>query len=124
MGALRTCPNFIAYTYLHLLAATVISALAAKYDVLGKLGINMQIWWVSLLLLLAAIAILLIILTLTPGPLKYVMFVLFVVILGSSLRAIANELQRKDLLIDVLGTTSSIFFAMTAVGLYDRQNLL
>ena len=93
LGALRTCPNFIGYTYLHLLAATVISTLSAKYNLLGKLGINLQIWWVSVLLLLAAIAILLIILTLTPGPLKYIMFVAFVIILGSSLRALANELQ-------------------------------
>jgi len=121
---LKACPYFIAYTYLHLLAATVISAFAARYNVLEKLGINMQIWWVSILLLLAAIAILLIILSLTPGPLKYMMFFLFVIILGSSLRAIANELQRKDLLVDVLTTTSSIFLAMTAVGLYDKQNLL
>ena len=118
------CPNFIALTYLHLAAAGALSAFVSRYDILGKLGIDTNRWYTLLILLLITIALLFIIMNLKPGPLKYIAFAAFVFCIGTSLRDIAHRLDKKNLLLDVLATVSTIFVAMTALGFYDKQNLL
>jgi FtsH-binding integral membrane protein len=118
------CPNFIGLTYLHLALASVASAFLSQYDVLGKAGIDMKKWYNLLILFIVTIVLLLMLVKLKPGPLKYIVFGLFIFCIGTSLRDIAERLKQKDLLLDVLATVSSVFVAMTALGFYDKQNIL
>jgi FtsH-binding integral membrane protein len=118
------CPGFIGYTYLHLLVAAAFSAFVSRYDFLGKAGIDMKKWYNLLILFVVTIVLLFVLMYLKPGPLKYIVFAIFVFCIGTTLRDIADRLDQKDLLLDVLATVSTIFIAMTALGFYDRQNML
>jgi FtsH-binding integral membrane protein len=118
------CPNFIGLTYLHLAAAAAFSAFVSRYDILGKLGIDMKQWYNLLVLLIVSLVLVTLLVFMKPGPLKYVVFAVFIFCIGTSLRDIAHRLDQKDLLLDVLATVSTIFVAMTAFGFYDKQNML
>lgn len=118
------CPNFIAFTYLHLAAASVVSAFVARYDILGRVGIDMKKWYILLILLILSLALVTVLVYMKPGPLKYLVFAIFVFCIGTSFRDLAERLDQKDLLLDVLATVSTIFVAMTALGFYDKQNIL
>lgn len=118
------CPNFIALTYLHLAAASVFSAFVARYDILGKLGIDMNKWYTLLVLLIVSLFLVTALVFMKPGPLKYIVFAVFIFCVGTSLRDIAHRLDQKDLLLDVLATVSTVFVGMTALGFYDKQNIL
>ena len=118
------CPGFIGMTYLHLALASVFTAIATRYDFLGKVGIDMKKWYNLLILLVLSIILVFVLTYLKPGPLKYIVFFVFIFCIGTSLRDIADKLDQKDLLLDVLATVSSVFVAMTALGFYDKQNFL
>lgn len=118
------CPNFIGLTYLHLFLGTLISAGAAALNPVEKLGINTDSLVVEILLFILIIALLFLTMYLKPGPLKYAVFVLFVVLMGTTLRKVVERFEAKNILIDVLMTISGIFLTMTAVGFWDKQNIL
>ena len=118
------CPNFIGLTYLHIFLGTLVSAGAAVLNPLEKIGINTDNMLVDILLAIVIIALLFLVVYLRPGPLKYLVFVIFVMLMGTSLRKVVEEFNGKNILIDVLTTISGIFLTMTAVGFWDRQNIL
>jgi len=118
------CPYFIAYTYLHLLLGVLVSSAAAVYDPLGKLGINSESIVPSILILISSFVLLYICLMLKPGILKYILFIIFITLIGSSLRNILDRLKAKQILVNVLLTISSIFLTMTVIGFVDKQNTL
>jgi FtsH-binding integral membrane protein len=64
------------------------------------------------------------VLAVEPGPIKYALFASMGVIIGQALNGFANRLQQKGLLTEVLISTAMIFFTMTAIGIFDDQNLL
>ncbi len=118
------CPNFIGLTYLHLAVAAISSAFVSRYDILGSIGIDAKKWYTLLALLILSVVLVSLLIFMKPGPLKYLVFALFVFCIGTSLRDVAARLEQKDLLLDVLATVSTIFVAMTALGFYDTNNLL
>ena len=118
------CDNFIGYTYLHLFAAGLLSALSAKMDIVRKAGFNTEKVLTELFLAIVALVLVVIIVLLPIGVLKYILFALFIIIVGANLRSVANRYKAEGTLTDVLLTVSGIFLAMTAVGFYDQQNLL
>jgi FtsH-binding integral membrane protein len=61
---------------------------------------------------------------LKPGILKYILFIIFITLIGSSLRNILDRLKAKQILVNVLLTISSIFLTMTVIGFVDKQNTL
>jgi FtsH-binding integral membrane protein len=118
------CDNFIGYTYLHLLAAGLISAVSAKMDLVRKAGFNTDKILTEIFLAVVALVLVVVIVTLPVGIPKYILFAVFVIIIGATLRSVANRYKAEGTLNDVLFTVSGIFMAMTAVGFYDQQNLL
>lgn len=118
------CSSFIGYTYLHLFAAGLLSALSAKMDLVKKAGFNTDKVLTELFLAVIALILVVVIVLMPIGPLKYILFGLFVIILGATLRSVANRYKAEGTLTDVLLTVSGIFLAMTTVGFYDQQNLL
>jgi FtsH-binding integral membrane protein len=118
------CPNFIGLTYLHLFLGTLVSAGAAALNPLERLGIDTENLVVEILLLVFIIGLLFLTMFLKPGPLKYLVFVIFVVLMGTTLRKVVERFKAKNILVDVLMTISGIFLTMTAVGFWDRQNIL
>lgn len=113
----KSVNSFIGITYLHLLAGLGLTSISAVNPVYQS----------SITLLIEAvlsIALLFILFILTPGPLKYIVFAAFSIILGQILANSVKELQSKNILTDVLVTVAGIFLAMTAVGFYDNQNIL
>ena len=118
------CDSFIGYTYLHLFAAGLLSAISAKLDIVRKAGFNTEKILTELFLGIVALVLVVVIVLTPPGVPKYILFGLFVIILGATLRSVVNRYKAEGILTDVLLTVSGIFLAMTAVGFYDQQNLL
>lgn len=119
------CPGFLGMTYLHLFVAALITAGFAKYPLYDsqkeKIGLG---FLADLLPFVLTLVLLFVLFELSPGPLKYGVFFLFLAVLGTSLQSLEQRLDRKGLVDDVSITVAGIFLAMTALGVYDRGNLL
>ena len=59
-----------------------------------------------------------------PGPIKYILAVLFCILIGQTLWPIVEDAENKKILREVLASVFGIFVAMTAVAFYDRGNIL
>jgi hypothetical protein len=118
------CPYFLAITYAHFLAAGLVSVLAVKLDLLKNLGLGNDDYITESIIFIVAIILLLIIIQLNQGILKYSFYFLFIIFMGTALRAFLNKFNAQDILIDVLVILSTVFFALTALAIYDKnQNL-
>ena len=110
--------SFIGYTYLHLTGALAITSLSSENPLFKQ----------SLLPLIAENILALIILYLMmynrPGPLKYILFVLFCLLIGQILSPGVKAAQKKGTLRTVLASVAGIFLAMTVLGFIDNQNML
>ena len=109
--------NFIGITYIHLLAGLGVTALSSNYPV-SNTATAQIVEIVLVFVLLFAMSYV------QPGPLKYVLFALFAVIMGQVLANFVARLKAENVLKDVLVTVGGIFLAMTALGFYDKQNIL
>jgi len=109
--------NFIPLVYLHLLAGTGLTFLSSTHPVSNSLAYRITVSILPLVLLF-------VLFILSNGIFKYAVAALFCVLLGQSLRVLVERLQQKELLPQVLASVIGIFAAMTAVGFYDKQNLL
>jgi FtsH-binding integral membrane protein len=109
--------NKIGYTYLHLTAALVITAVSSENPlstslVVSVVGVILQ--FVLLFLILAS----------KPGPYKYFLFFLFCVLIGQTIAPIVQQAKARGVLREVLASVGGIFLAMTIVGFVDNQNFL
>ena len=118
------CNSFIGYTYLHLFAAGILSAVSAKLNLVQKIGFNTEHILTIVFLGILSLILVVCIVLLPIGIPKYILFGVFVILLGATLRSVANRYNAEGTLTDVLLTVSGIFLMMTAVGFYDQQNLL
>jgi FtsH-binding integral membrane protein len=109
--------NFIGITYLHLLAGLGVTAVSSNYPVSDTMAAQIVEIVLTFVLLFAMMY-------LQPGPVKYVLFVLFAVTLGQVLANFVARLKSENVLKEVLVTVGGIFLAMTALGFYDKQNIL
>lgn len=100
------------------------SASAAEFDPLGKLGIDTESIVPLILVILSSFLVLYICIKQKPGILKYLLFAVFITLIGTSLRSLIDRFKGKQILINVLLTISSIFLTMTAVAFFDKQNTL
>lgn len=114
------CPNYFAFVYLHLAAACVIAFCSAEFIQ----GIEQNVW-TSILNTVIGFAALFGILLLSPGSaLQYLCFVIFALSVGQTSQTFLKLDEHKQILSRVLITLGGIFAGMTALGFYDRQNLL
>jgi len=111
------CPNFIGYTFAHLTAATAFTAAGTFIPVPLSIGFN-------LLIFLLTFAILFALMFLKPSPIKYVLFIAFTLLLGTTLEPLVAQLKQKGLLLEVLLTALGIFLFMALVGFADKGNFL
>ena len=118
------CDNFIGYTYLHLFGAGLLSVVAAHLDLVKKSGLKTDGLLAELVIFGLSIVFLFLTIIQRPGPYKYFTAGMFVILVGTALRATVDRFGAKRILTDVLLTVSSIFLAMTLLGFYDRQNVL
>ena len=109
--------SFIGITYLHLLGGLGITAVNAKYPISSNLYVIIVEFIISFLILFFIEAM-------KPGPLKYILAIIFVAIVGQLLSFAVKYFEDKRILDDVLITVAGIFSAMTALGFYDNQNIL
>ena len=115
------CPNYIAYIYLHLAIACVIAFCSAEFitvfeSSMAAFVINIAVLFGSLYLIQYV---------LPPGSMaQYGAFLLFALSVGQVVQTAVQQDEHKQILGEVLATVAGIFVAMTALGFYDRQNLL
>lgn len=109
--------GFVGMTYLHLAGATALTAVSAEYP------ITETKYW-PLIAGLVALALLFVLLTLQPGPLKYLVFGVYLVLLGQTLSVTAKQLGQKGLLDDGIVSVLSIFLAMSVAGFYAGDRIL
>jgi FtsH-binding integral membrane protein len=114
------CPNYFAFVYLHLAIACVIAFCSAEF-LTGFMGnwvgflINTVISFLSLFGIFIS----------SPGSaLQYLCFVVFALTVGQNSQIFLEEDEHKQILSSILITLGGIFAGMTALGFYDRQNLL
>jgi FtsH-binding integral membrane protein len=109
--------NFIPLVYLHLLGGTGLTFLSSTHPLSTSLVYRITVSILPLLLIF-------VLFVLSNGVFKYAVAALFCVLLGQTLSVLVDRLQQKELLPQVLASVLGIFTAMTAVGFYDKQNLL
>jgi len=59
-----------------------------------------------------------------PGPIKYIAFGLFAIILGQIMIRNVKKLEEKGIIREVIASVAGIFLAMTIVGFVDNNNFL
>ncbi len=109
--------SFVGITYLHLAGATALTAASAEYP------ITQHKFWPLIAGLLAFLLVFLL-MRLSPGPLKYIVFGVFVVLLGQMISVTARRLGQKGLLDDVILTVLGIFLAMSVAGFLAGNRIL
>lgn len=111
--------QFIGYTYAHLLGALAVVGVSAENNLIKELG------WVGYIgALILDIILFFVLLTMNPGPMKYFIFFLYLVILGQFTAYLVDRLEEKGTLRKVLASVAGIFITMTVVGFIDKQNFL
>jgi modulator of FtsH protease len=109
--------NTIGYTYLHLTAALVITAVSSE-NVLSSSPLAFILEAILLFVLIFLI------LASKPGPYKYFLFFLFCILIGQTIAPIVQQAKARGTLREVLASVGGIFLAMTIVGFVDNQNFL
>jgi FtsH-binding integral membrane protein len=115
------CPYFIANTFGHLLGGLFVTGISTENPVMGDLKDKPM---THLAIIMVVIANLYAVLAVEPGPMKYLLFVILCIVIGQTLVGVAQRLEHRGALTEVLFTTGMIFASMTAIGIYDDQNLL
>jgi FtsH-binding integral membrane protein len=115
----KSCPNFIAFTFAHVLGATGLTAVGTQYNIIPTENPG-----VSLLSFLAIIGLTYAIQFLQPGVPKYLAFLTFIFLFSQILRPLEDNLQQKGILFEVFVMTLGIFIPMVLLGLYDKYNIL
>lgn len=115
----KSCPNFIANTFLHVLGAIGLTAAGTQYKIIPteNPGYN-------LLTFLGAFGLIFLQAALQPGIPKYLVFLTFILLLSQTLRPLEDRLQEKGLLFEVTVMALGIFIPMVLLGFYDRFNIL
>lgn len=109
--------SFIGITYLHLLAGLGVTAVSSQRPLTSNP-------FALLIQAILSFVLIWILIPMEPGPLKYMLAIVFAFVLGQILTNFVKKLEDKKILDDVLITVAGIFLAMTAVGFYDNQNIL
>jgi FtsH-binding integral membrane protein len=114
-------PNtFIGYTYLHLFAALIIVTASSEFALLKPLGGIAYI-----VALIFDLILLFLILTMAPGPIKYILAVVYVAILGQFINVFRDKLDQLGVDIkELLFYVGGIFVACSAIGFYDKGGIL
>ena len=115
------CPYFLLHTFGHLLGGLVITGLSTE-----------NLYWTDIdkkpithiFVLVLTFLLLLTILFSDPGPFKYIVFVLFCIVLGQILSGFVKRLESEHILSSTLLLTGAIFIAMTGLALFDKGNML
>lgn len=109
--------SYIGNTYLHLLASLAIVLIS-----MNNSFIHGGIYY--LLAFLIVFAILFFLIQMPVGPFKYVVFTIFLVLIGQITAPLTKQLKEKGIYYDVLASVTGIFVAMTAVGFYTKDKFL
>jgi len=115
----KSCPHFLAYTFLHWLAAVVLTGAGTQVNL-----IPVENKGVSFLTSLGLIAVVIVQGFLPPGIFKYLLFGTFILLIGQILRPLEDQLKEKGLLTEVIVMATGIFVPMVALGFYDKFNIL
>lgn len=100
----------LANVYAHLAGATILTGVAARYPVLPQKNLI-----VIVLEIIAVIVISFTLLNISPGLFKYIVFALYIFLLGNLFAPLTQILNEKDLLAKVLAMTAGVFLGMTAL---------
>ena len=114
-----SCRNFIAHTFTHWLGAVGLTALGTQYVL-----IPVENKGVNFLLILALLVTLVIQEITPPGVIKYIIFGVFILLMGQFLRPLEQQLNQQGLLTEVFVMTAGIFIPMVLLGFYDNTNIL
>lgn len=87
----------------------VLTGLAAQYPLIPQ---NLVAQVLSLVALLFLIFVLM---KMAPSPLKYVVFGVFLILLGNTLAPLTQRLEDKEVLQNVLAMVAGVFLGMTAL---------
>lgn len=115
----KSCPNFIAYTFAHVLGAVGLTAAGIQYNIIPTENPGYR-----LLTSLGTVGLIILQQYLPPGVPKYLVFLTFILLLSQILRPLEDQLQEKGLLFEVTVMTLGIFIPMVLLGLYDKLNIL
>ena len=121
-----SCNAYFGKIFAHLTAATVIAGLSAEYTNIGDQLLENQNKWVKLIVNLAITIALLFGIFLTPvgSILKYLFFAAFAFWIGQTVKPLVDKLKDKNALQHTIFLATGVFAAMTAVGFFDKQNIL
>jgi len=115
------CQYFIANTFAHLMGAVLVTGISTENplvtDLEKKPMTHITMFLLTLVLLFAM-------LYMEVGPIKYIVFALFCILLGQNMSGFVKRLKQENLLSNTLIIVGTIFLSMTAIGIIDKQNML
>jgi FtsH-binding integral membrane protein len=115
----KSCPHFLAYTFLHWLVAVVLTGAGTQVNL-----IPVENRGVSFLTTLGLFAAVIVQGFLPPGIPKYLLFGTFILLISQILRPLEDQLNEKGLLTEVIVMATGVFVPMVALGFYDKFNIL
>ncbi len=115
----KSCPHFLAYTFLHWLVAIVLTGAGTQVNI-----IPVENKGVSFLTTLGLFAAVIIQGFLPVGIPKYLLFGTFILLISQILRPLEDQLNEKGLLTEVIVMATAVFVPMVALGFYDKFNIL
>lgn len=114
----------IALVYAHIFLGLLITTLSVEFIKIPSPGHTVG----DVLIIIAEVILLFVLLfymlSAPPGPLKYIAFGLFAVLLGQTMINSVNKLEQKGIVREVVASVAGIFLGMTIVGFIDNNNFL
>ncbi len=110
--------SVLGITYAHLLASVILVFISSQHKLFSD---NIVVFFLVLFVLLALFFVMM---SLNPGPLKYILFVIVIVLWGQLLRNRFEKASQKGILDEICFSVLGIFLAMTLVSFMAGDRVL
>lgn len=120
-----SCDNYYGKVFAHVGGALGLAALSAEYVNIMKSLIDLH----SPFLLFGVNVVILLVLLYgihhtSPGPIHYVLFILFAAWIGQTVQPLVEKKETKQNIVRILALTTGVFLGMMLVGFIDNQHTL
>ena len=115
--ASATPPLFLTTTYFYLFVSTIITTISRQFPLTQNI-------FGSLIFLIVSLVLLFVVLKMSPGPMKHVVYLVLLLSLGQMFGPLDKQLEKGNTIRNTLVMVAGIFLGMTVLALADKGNFL
>ena len=115
--ASATPPLFLTTTYFYLFVSTIITTISRQFPLTQNI-------FGSLIFLIVSLVLLFVVLKMSPGPMKHVVYLVLLLSLGQMFGPLDKQLEKGNTIRNTLVMVAGIFLGMTVLALMDKGNFL